>query len=874
MANYQLEQTGAEVQALLNAVESPDTTPAAGSSNLITSGAVQAAVAGVSAKVTALGQKVDGLALGKFYGFFPAAADLPAGDDDGYAYVGASAPFAIYVFDGNSWSDSGTVRQYDPPMPNMEDIDFNGDGELQFANRQIGSGMGYKILRTGASFASQVNAANTIYEVRYDFALGANFTMPDNCELRFNGGSIDGGNNTITMTRTRISGDGKFINCNFAGSILNGEVRISWFTDGMSSATDYTTDHAAVLISAMKLASCKIRHGWLDLERIPLCIKQTVVITNSFGNIGMKNGLFYFVSSSDQQPLFDYQQATAYSGFYSPIVDCVFYDVGDNYNTCVIKKTSWSDTAFTYWKNIKVNGFTGYFFVTNSYVQECTFDNISVDGCGFFSTNSDNLYSGGYGSGNILNFLNCNINGGSSTSKTSIKALYDLSGVIEGTLHNAVAQGRIGGSNIYPIYITYTGVDVRRCNIVLDGFWLENVDGHVKKCIKIEGASAEVTMTRNSIPGLEIVSSNATIRYGQEGGKYSSEFFDNLSIDSDSNVTLIIDSGFYGDLLQRTYYPQFKQLIDDGRLRILQNATPPYGDNLATASGVGITLRPTNFVDIMREYINTKMTAQKYASRPITHKLGVSNGVPVLILENNGDTGTYYDAKIADHFEKLLGGSYATYVSRSIWVECIYRATVLVDVTSENLSEVYCRGRGLLNAGGAGKVNFITPEVGMQAGETTGWVRSAFCVSWNSYGFSSSGADVEIRNCRLELAKYFIGRRNVDLTEEVFIDGNGDLQRTDKEPKIYYLPISSANDTLAYVTPIVNDSPAIVETPKNIYKYVNGAVHAMFNPSAGTTANRPVLSATDAGFVYFDTTLNKAIIWKGAAWVNMDGTAL
>ena len=58
MANYQLEQTGAEVQALLNAVESPDTTPAAGSSNLITSGAVQAAVAGVSAEVTALGQEV------------------------------------------------------------------------------------------------------------------------------------------------------------------------------------------------------------------------------------------------------------------------------------------------------------------------------------------------------------------------------------------------------------------------------------------------------------------------------------------------------------------------------------------------------------------------------------------------------------------------------------------------------------------------------------------------------------------------------------------------------------------------------------------------------------------------------------------------
>ena len=41
-------------------------------------------------QVTALGHKVDGLALGQFYGFFPADTDLPAGGEPGYAYVGAS----------------------------------------------------------------------------------------------------------------------------------------------------------------------------------------------------------------------------------------------------------------------------------------------------------------------------------------------------------------------------------------------------------------------------------------------------------------------------------------------------------------------------------------------------------------------------------------------------------------------------------------------------------------------------------------------------------------------------------------------------------------------------------------------------------------
>lgn len=90
MANYQLEQTGAEVQALLNAVESPDTTPAAGSSNLITSGAVQAAVAGVSAEVTALGQEVEDI-----------RADLYGVRSDTYTISG----YHIYVGDYNFKKD-------------------------------------------------------------------------------------------------------------------------------------------------------------------------------------------------------------------------------------------------------------------------------------------------------------------------------------------------------------------------------------------------------------------------------------------------------------------------------------------------------------------------------------------------------------------------------------------------------------------------------------------------------------------------------------------------------------------------------------------------------------------------------------------------
>ena len=67
MANYQLTQTGAEVQALLDTVASPETTqPVAGSSKLITSGAVSAGLAAQGAQLTELEQKV-GTICGLFY---------------------------------------------------------------------------------------------------------------------------------------------------------------------------------------------------------------------------------------------------------------------------------------------------------------------------------------------------------------------------------------------------------------------------------------------------------------------------------------------------------------------------------------------------------------------------------------------------------------------------------------------------------------------------------------------------------------------------------------------------------------------------------------------------------------------------------------
>lgn len=74
------------------------------------------------------------------------------------------------------------------------------------ADRDTTNGMGYVILRKDKSFEEQVTQENTIYEIRYDFNIaGQTITIPSNCIIELNGGSIENG--IINYDYTIINGD-------------------------------------------------------------------------------------------------------------------------------------------------------------------------------------------------------------------------------------------------------------------------------------------------------------------------------------------------------------------------------------------------------------------------------------------------------------------------------------------------------------------------------------------------------------------------------------------------------------------------------------------------------------------------------------------
>lgn len=59
---------------------------------------------------TNIGAASAGESTGQYYGFYTSSSQLPTGMPvSGYAYVGSTQPFAVWNYNGSSWSDSGAT---------------------------------------------------------------------------------------------------------------------------------------------------------------------------------------------------------------------------------------------------------------------------------------------------------------------------------------------------------------------------------------------------------------------------------------------------------------------------------------------------------------------------------------------------------------------------------------------------------------------------------------------------------------------------------------------------------------------------------------------------------------------------------------------
>lgn len=185
----------------------------------------------------------------------PSVAVIPYYDGAIYTYNNA-----LYVWNGtdlvNVGGGGGGSADFvtEPDDLTLVPAAQQGDPSvLKFANRAYNSqspnGMGYKILRKDATFASQVTDTNTIYEIRYDFDLNnTTINVSDNCVLLFNGGSIKNGtlNGNFVIDAERVK-----IFTNIVINKLNATVFPEWF----GAFGDGITDCSVQMQQAINVAT-------------------------------------------------------------------------------------------------------------------------------------------------------------------------------------------------------------------------------------------------------------------------------------------------------------------------------------------------------------------------------------------------------------------------------------------------------------------------------------------------------------------------------------------------------------------------------------------------------------------------------------------
>ena len=99
------------------------------------------------------------------------------------------------------------------------------------------NGMGRIVLRknivegVNTLTQSMINKSNTIYVIQYDFTLIEDITIPENCVLKFDGGSLNGNNSILTYNKTTIEDftKGCLLNIVVNGSVANKISHSYWF---------------------------------------------------------------------------------------------------------------------------------------------------------------------------------------------------------------------------------------------------------------------------------------------------------------------------------------------------------------------------------------------------------------------------------------------------------------------------------------------------------------------------------------------------------------------------------------------------------------------------------------------------------------------
>ena len=811
--------------------------------------------------------------------------------------------------------------------PDNEDITATPDNRLKFADRLATlTNKGYKILRADKTFASQVTDINTIYEIRYQFSIAdAEVTIPSGCELRFNGGNISG-NGKLIGTDTFINSDGKCFGKDvvFAGTWANETIFTRWFA--FVSSEDGVTDNSVcfkqlqAVINGTKGCKVEFEPGVYQTQIIGMEPEAEVVVDGvTYPKWAMNT---YQVDSRVVLNIFELPyldinlngatlkainitcprwNMIRLSGIaFSRVHDGTLIGMADNF-------------SYPEYVNYTGNVVSNYEFTSLLYQAggDCKFENITAkysngdgiavgSGSWYFRT-GDVRPSGVVPSNTLVNFpadgyavIGCEV---CYCGRNGITLHSSNEGKLEKChIHNIGSDGTSGtiGSDGIKAQSPMAGIDVEFEDgqqlvplMTWNGLYIHDCGG------KSYGfaSPASSKMKQFSATNCRFIRMGVNNNLTAEGPKE----FVNCYFEHNGG-----EGSLYGnDILYRGC-----QIVLKSPSLLLGAST---FDNCVISDEIEEELASGVYVFSEARY----KTVFRNSTLTIKHRYGY--------LQDK----TFYDCVL---------NFYAKYIISACGIEC-YGCEFHNDPEDDSMYSFYfANGNSAFKT--RGHFWFYNCSFEKLRGASNGVSEYAFSTTQYpvilnnckiserlSFQNGSQAYDVTIRNCVINYLQILSYQEDTTGVKSAIIDScvisnyNGSYSRllpveiSNSKVEIisggnYKLRminftkceiINSETRSTSYPDQNVNAVDCVLNFVANsntdgfnlVNCYVKGLVtEATFTgtkknctfetpfATSGATASRPTASAVGAGFTYFDTDLGKMIVSNGAAWVNMDGTAL
>lgn len=231
-----------------------------------------------------------------------------------------------YSYDGITWIElipksDFVVNNEITNSPDEEDLTSVND-KLKLKNKVYSpaefSGLGRTYLRKNITgnknilTQDMINTGNTIYIIQYDYDLnGSSINIPDNCVLKFEGGSLSNGSINFNSTYIEYENiDNIFINVKGNGTVTNDTIYIKWFGEDLTNVSSIIQNNTTYIFDENAVYDISNQISAISEENTEFCIfnvkdKVNIVfdcnnatfIYNHDKSAGYRNGGIFYTDS-------------------------------------------------------------------------------------------------------------------------------------------------------------------------------------------------------------------------------------------------------------------------------------------------------------------------------------------------------------------------------------------------------------------------------------------------------------------------------------------------------------------------------------------------------------------------------------------------